>query len=143
MGRVPPQEQVGRHWSHPRNQERVGVRPADRGAQWQVGHNWAVERAMAVQPLGARKEDVQREKGGSALLTLPKALGLMAAGWERPRHDYFRVAEKNALHLDISAQTVWFSEQDFPVTTSPSTKRSCCYTAWGLRHIGGGFRGSR
>lgn len=78
MGRVPPQEQVGRHWSHPRNQECVGVWPADGGAQGQVGHNWAVERAMAVQPLGAREADVQREKGGSALLTLPKALGLMA-----------------------------------------------------------------
>lgn len=74
--------------------------------------------------LGSPEAYVQREKGGSALLPLPKALGLMVAGWERPRRDYFTVAEKNALHLDTSAQTVWFSEDDFPSQRAPPPREA-------------------
>lgn len=110
-GRVPPQEQVGRQWRHPRNQERAGVWPADGGAQWQMGHNWAAERALVCIPWEPGRWISRRKKGGPPLLSLPKALGLMAAGWERPRQDYCRVAEKNALHLDISAQTVAGSQR--------------------------------
>lgn len=36
---------------------------------------------------GARKVDDQIGEGGAALLPPPKASGLMAASWERPRHD--------------------------------------------------------
>lgn len=90
-------------------QERAGVWPADGGAQWQVGHKWAAEGAMRCAPLGSpegRYPDGRR----AGLLCFP-TLGRVAAGRERPRHDYFRVAQKNALHLDVSAQTVAGSQR--------------------------------
>lgn len=96
-------------------------------SQWgssvgQTDHNWAAERSEHCAPWGAQVDVPRGEKGWSALLPPPKALGLMAAVWERLRHDYFGIAEKD----------------DFPVTGGPSTKQCCCHAAWGLRHIGGG-----
>lgn len=58
------------------------------------------------------------------------------------RHDYFRAAEKDAFCLgQKDTNHVWCSKDVSQVKTSPSTKRCCCHTAQGLRHIGGGGEG--
>ena len=46
----------------------------------QVGHNWVAERSKRYAPLGAPRVDMLRwEKGWSALLPPPKALGPTAS----------------------------------------------------------------
>lgn len=72
----------------------------------QAGHSWVQRGPSTVCPWEPKVDVLRWEMGWSAWLLPPKALGPLAAIWERPSHDYFRVAENDASHLDIDAQTM-------------------------------------
>ena len=69
----------------------------------QVGHSWVQKGPSAVRPWEPKVDMLRWDMGWSTWLLPPKALGLLAAIWERPRHDYFRVTEDDASHLDTDA----------------------------------------
>lgn len=77
----------------------------------QVGHSWVQRGPSAVHPWEPKVDMLRWETGWSTWLFPPKALGPLAAIWERPRHDYFRVAENDASHLDIDVQTMSSSQR--------------------------------
>lgn len=91
------------------------------------------------------KVDVLRwETGWSTWFLPPKALGSLAAIWERPRHDYFRVAENDASHLDTDVQTMSSPQRDdFPVTACPSTQAMLGPHSTGAGGTLAGGRGTR
>lgn len=72
----------------------------------QVGHSWVQRGPSAVHPWEPKVDMLRWETGWSTWLFPPKALGPLAAIWERPRHDYFRLAKNDASHLDIDVQTM-------------------------------------
>ena len=69
----------------------------------QAGHSWVQKGPSAVRPWEPKVDMLRWDMGWSTWLLPPKALGLLAAIWERPRHDYFRVTEDDASHLDTDA----------------------------------------
>lgn len=136
------------------------------GTQWHVGHT-GLQRSKCWASLEGSLE-WGGPKGEERLVYFAppaKALEPMAAAKKRLGHDYWRVTEKDTSLVDISAQTTAICsprmtsqsndshslplqvptepQRDLAVGTSPSTKKCRCHTAQRLRHIGGGFRGTR